>query len=80
MVYIDTPLLAVFFAGIAIKLAATSYNKLTPKLMGPFTIVGFQTYPLTIDESGNQNTVPFDRATMAPGNNPHTDASQCFEN
>lgn len=65
MVYIDKPLLPVFSANNAERLVKIRYNKLMLEAMGPFAIVIFQPYTLTVDEHTIQKRVAIDRATFA---------------
>lgn len=76
MAYIDKPPLVVSSAGNAKKLATNSYNKLMPKVMGPFAIVIVQPNTLTINESELHNTESINPATIVPGNEPPINSSQ----
>lgn len=76
IVYIDKPLLAVPSAENDKRLATNSSNKLMPKTMRLFAIVRAQPNTLIIDEHDIHNTVLFDRAKLAPGNELSVNDSQ----
>lgn len=76
MVYTDKPPLAASSASNAERMATTTYNMLTPMVLGPFAIVNVRTYELAIHEQCTHNTVSTNRTSLEPSNEPPTNDFQ----
>lgn len=76
MVYIEKPPLAASSAGNEETLARTSSNKLMLQVIVQLAIFSAVPIMLAINKHGIRNTVLIDRATLAPGKEPPTNAPQ----